>query len=442
MQREKLNILTMKSKKFILTALAAVTLSAGANAQSDSTQVSGDNAKGPYITNSTGSNWFIGAGAGISTSFSKKIGMFSEFSLKNNFDAEVFVGKWFTPNVGTRVGYKGGTNNFGYDDKEYLSQRFNSGQQIRFGYFHGDLLWNLSNFIGGYKEDRFWDFIPYLGGGIFGINDGKTDVKAAVSAGIYNEIRINRVVNLYLDFSLLAFENPTGLKYAENRKPVVDKKTSFVARPMYMPTINVGVTFNLSKKKNFDRASGVANHEEDAPDDLSGSNNPQDRANELEKDNNDLKDLNEKLKKENEQLRDSLAKAQKAAEDAANNNPNDNQNANNDVNPNDNNKSARIMPLVIYFPRGSAVINDTEMAHFEQWLSLHSEAAREMPVTITGSADSHTGTAAFNQMLAQERANVLKRLLAANGFKNVTTKTIINDSLGSTNARNRAAKLE
>ncbi len=45
-------------------------------------------------------------------------------------------------------------------------------------------------------------------------------------------------------------------------------------------------------------------------------------------------------------------------------------------------------------------------------------------------------------MLAQERANVLKRLLNANGFKNVTTKTIVNDSLGNTVARNRAAKIE
>ena len=425
----------MKNKKFILTALAAATLSVSSIAQTDTTNLGNSKVKGPYITNSTGSNWFLGIGAGLSTSFSKKIGIFSEFSLKNDWDAEIFVGKWFTPVVGTRFGYKGGTNNFGFDDKKYSSKRFESGEQIRFGYFHGDFLFNLSNAIGGYKENRRWNFIPYLGGGIFGINDGHTDVKAAVSAGLYNEIRLSRAVNLFLDFGLMSFENPVGLKDKETKKNVVDRKTVFAARPMYMPTANVGISINLSRKKNFDRA-GSASEEV-------GTTEPNDydRINERLK---QLEDENNNLKNENDNLKDSLENAQKAIDDLEkkNNDLADNQNANNEVNPNNNVQSAKIMPLVIYFPRGSAVINDTEMAHFEQWLSLHNEAARELHITITGSADSHTGTAAFNQMLAQERANVLKRLLAANGFKNVTTKTLINDSLGSTNARNRAAKLE
>lgn len=426
----------MKNKKFILTALAAATLSVSAIAQTDTTNLGNTKVKGPYLTNSTGSNWFLGAGVGISTSFSKKIGIFSEFSLKNDWNAEIFLGKWFTPVVGTRFGYKGGTNNFGFDDKKYSSKRFENGEQIRFGYFHGDFLFNLSNAIGGYKENRKWNFIPYLGGGIFGINDGHTDVKAAVSAGLYNEIRLSRAVNLFLDFGLMSFENPVGLKDKETKKNVVDRKTVFAARPMYMPTANVGISINLSRKKNFDRAAGVAQEEV-----ASAEPNDYDRINErlkqLEEENNNLKD-------ENNNLKDSLDNAQKAIDDLAKkyNAPTDNQNANNDADPNKNVQPAKIMPLVIYFPKGSAVINDTEMAHFEQWLSLHTEAAHELPVTITGSADSHTGSAAFNQMLAQERANVLKRLLNANGFKNVTTKTIVNDSLGNTVARNRAAKIE
>ena len=432
MQREKLNILTMKNKKLILTALAAATISVSAIAQSDTSNTGSSKVKGPYITNSTGSNWFLGIGAGITTSFSKKVGMFSEFSLKNDFDAEIFVGKWFTPAVGTRLGYKGGTDNFGFDDKKYSSKRFDSGQQIRFGYFHGDFLWNASNAIGGYKENRVWSFIPYLGGGIFGLNDGHTDIKAAVSAGLYNEIRLNRILKLYLDFGLMSYENPVGLRDKETKKTVVNNKTFFAARPMYMPTANVGLTINLSKKKNFDRAAGAA------ADDVTGA-----EPNEYDNVNDRLKALeeeNKKLQEQNDNLKDSLDNAKKEIDDLAKRTvPTDNQNATPD---NTNVQSSKVIPLVIYFSRGSAVINDTEMAHFEQWLKVQNDSTREQPITITGSADSHTGTAAFNQMLAQERANVLKKLLNANGFKNITTQTLINDSLGNTDARNRAAKIE
>ena len=434
MQREKLNILTMKNKKLILTVLAAATLSMSSIAQTtDTTNVGDSKVKGPYLTNSTGSNWFLGVGAGITTSFSKKVGIFSEFSLKNDFNAEIFLGKWFTPVVGTRFGYKGGTDNFGFDDKKYSSKRFESGEQIRFGYFHGDFLLNVSNAIGGYKENRKWSFIPYLGGGIFGLNDGHTDIKAAVSAGLYNEIRLSRAVKLYLDFGLMSYENPVGLRDKETKKTVVNNKTFFAARPMYMPTANVGLTFNLSKKKNFDRVGS-------APESVAANEpNDYDSINERLK---ALEDENNKLKNENNDLKDSLDNAQKAIDDLAkkNNAPVDNQN---NATPNGNNvQQASVIPLIIYFSKGSAVINDTEMAHFEQWLKVQNDATRELPITITGSADSHTGTAAFNQMLAQERANVIKKLLNANGFKNVTTQTIINDSLGNTVARNRAAKIE
>ncbi len=63
---EKLNILTMQNKKFILTALAAATLSVSSIAQTDTTNLGNSKVKGPYITNSIGSNWFLGIGAGLS----------------------------------------------------------------------------------------------------------------------------------------------------------------------------------------------------------------------------------------------------------------------------------------------------------------------------------------------------------------------------------------
>ena len=373
----------MKKIKFILTALLVAVMSLGAFAQEDGNRdANGYVVRGPYLTNGGGSNWFIGIGGGFNTTFGKEIKPFGEFTPANNWAAEAFVGKWFTPTIGVRAGYKGVMNNFAYDPELYYSNLYGNGEQIRFGYVHGDVMWNLSDALSGYKETRFWDIIPYVGGGFLGINNGWTDNKFAVSAGIYNEFRLGKVVNLFLDVNVLGTENPVGLRAVDGGAPVVSTATPHIERPLYMPSATVGVTFNLGKKKNFDRYSSVAPVA--LPFTLDDYNNLNKRVGALEKENNDLKD----------KLIDCQNKQPVTKEVVV--------------------EKTRVLvgSNIITFPIGSCVLSETEAAKVDAFAK---SLDKDTLVQIVGSADSKTGTEKRNFALAKNRANVVKNALVKAG---------------------------
>ena len=124
----------MKKIKFILAALVVAMMSFTAFAQEDGNRdANGYVVRGPYLTNGGGSNWFVGIGGGFNTSFGKELKPFAEFKPENNWAAEAFVGKWFTPTIGVRAGYKGVMNNFAYDPELYVSRLYGNGEQVRFG---------------------------------------------------------------------------------------------------------------------------------------------------------------------------------------------------------------------------------------------------------------------------------------------------------------------
>ena len=357
----------MKKLKFILAAFA-VAFSLNAVAQEDGNRdANGYVVKGPYLTNGGGANWFAGVGGGFNTSFSKGIKPFAEFKPENNWAAEAFVGKWFTPTVGARIGYKGVMNNFGYDTDLYTSAHYGNGEQVRFGYAHADFMWNLSNALSGYKETRFWDVIPYAGAGVLGINNGWTDNKFAVSAGIYNELRLSRVVNLFIDVNVIGTENPVGLHVSEAK---------LIERPLYMPTATVGVAFNLSKKKNFDRFSsvGVSKAEYDA---LKGQYDALvARGPEVKEVTKEVPVTKEVIVKETVQV--------------------------------------LVGSTVITFPMGKSTLSTVEREKVE--MVAKSFDGQDVAIKVLGSADSKTGTAKRNNQLAKERADAVKAVLVKNGI--------------------------
>lgn len=373
----------MKKIISILAAFAVAVMSFSAYAQEDGNRdANGYVVRGPYLTNGGGSNIFVGLGGGANTTLGVGLKPFAEFNPLNKWGAEVFVGKWFTPTIGIRAGYKGVMNSVVYDTDLYTAN-FASGEQLRFGYAHGDLMWNLSDALSGYKETRLWDIIPYVGAGYLGINNGATDNKFAASLGLYNQFRVNRTINVYFDLNVIGTENPVGLKGAEG--PVVDGNTFVLKRPLYMPSATVGVTFNISRKKNFDRFKSVGVYKAD-----------------YEKLYNDNADLNKRvgaLEAENNSLKDKLIDCQS--------------------------RQAQVKEVVvektrvlvgsniITFPIGSCVLSATEQAKVEQFAKNLDE---DTLVQVVGSADSKTGTQNRNFALAKNRANVVKNALVKAGI--------------------------
>ena len=370
----------MKNIKFIFVALVAMFITLGTTnvyAQEDGNRdANGYVVKGPYLTNGGGANWFVGVGGGFNTAISTEIKPFAEFTPRNNWAAEAFVGKWFTPTIGARVGYKGVVNNFAYDANTFVSSTYGNGEQVRFGYAHADLMWNLSNALSGYKETRFWDIIPYAGFGYLGINNGQTDNKIGVNAGIYNELRLSNVVNLFIDLSVIGTENPVGLRTVADNAPAVTNESNAFARPLYMPTASVGVTINLSKKKNFDRSSSVSvsKKEYDA-----------------------LKAQYDAVVARDPQVREVIKEVPVTKEVIVK-------------------ETVRVLvgSTVITFPCNKSALSNAERQKVEMFAKSFN--GQDVVVKVLGSADSKTGTEAYNKLLAQKRADAVKAVLVKNGI--------------------------
>ena len=370
----------MKNIKFIFVALVAMFITLGTTnvyAQEDGNRdANGYVVKGPYLTNGGGANWFVGVGGGFNTAISTEIKPFAEFTPRNNWAAEAFVGKWFTPTIGARVGYKGVVNNFAYDANTFVSSTYGNGEQVRFGYAHADLMWNLSNALSGYKETRFWDIIPYAGFGYLGINNGQTDNKIGVNAGIYNELRLSNVVNLFIDLSVIGTENPVGLRTVADNAPAVTNESNAFARPLYMPTASVGVTINLSKKKNFDRSSSVS----------------------VPKDEYDaLKAQYDAVVARDPQVREVIKEVPVTKEVIVK-------------------ETVRVLvgSTVITFPCNKSALSNAERQKVEMFAKSFN--GQDVVVKVLGSADSKTGTEAYNKLLAQKRADAVKAVLVKNGI--------------------------
>ena len=144
-------------------------------------------------TNRFGANWFVGIGAGAQMYFGdhdKQMRLGDR--ITPNFEA--YFGKWFTPGIGVRIGANGYKIKglAGWDNhKETLPNMFNYGGFIKeprqayanplqhkgyplyeteMEYIHGhaDVLFNLSQMVCGYNEDRVYSLIPYAGVGFAG----------------------------------------------------------------------------------------------------------------------------------------------------------------------------------------------------------------------------------------------------------------------------------
>ena len=127
-------------------------------------------------------NTFVGAGAGLNTTFQRG---------KAGLSYEAFAGKWFTPTMGGRIGFKGGNINC-------------TGSSIREAYYHGDFMWDATASAFGADPDRIWQLAPYISLGLVqSYVDAPLCKEFAAGAGIYNRFRITDRVGFYVDASAL-----------------------------------------------------------------------------------------------------------------------------------------------------------------------------------------------------------------------------------------------
>jgi outer membrane protein OmpA-like peptidoglycan-associated protein len=254
-------------------------------------------------------------------------------------------------------------------------------QKFGYMYIHGDFLWNASDAIGGYKETRFWDLVPYLHAGFFrsyGLKDVKfDDNEFAAGAGLLHLLRLSDRLDLIIDMRAT---------FVNGR--VIDNKDVAI-----MPTVTAGLAVDLGWP-NFVRTSTileaveVANLEKTAI--LEGAIAALEIANaSLEEQNAKLGKANKKLTQENTQLKNMPR-----------------------IDPTE--FFEGMTPATVYFTIGQATLNEKEMKHLDflaRNIIAKADQDTDILITVMGSSDGNTGTMKRNQHLSEARGKYVFDIL-------------------------------
>ena len=406
----------MKGIKLFLGTLAAASLlfSVSANAQENNNRdENGKVVRGAYETNKVFDNVFVGVGVGYNAGvygFGAKGTSFGldypiNFSGYGGLGLDVYVGKWFTPVFGARVGYHGLANNVGVNSFGVTPNQH---------YVHGDLLWSLTNTFWGYKETRVWNVNPYVSAGWLGYKyaeDVQMNNEYAMGVGLLNDFRLTSRLKLVLDLSAL-------LARAEQYRD---------AGRFYAPvSATVGLSYTFGKP-NFDRHSSITPVVIPVPFTTDQYNALADKVAALEKENAALKDKVAALEKE-------LAPYKNLV------------NGQTYLYENGTFTAVDVKagsPVSVYFDLGSAQLSAREKAHLEYF--AESVVNADTKLSVNGYADKQTGSAATNQKLSEKRVKTVVDYLVKAGANEAKIETAAHGSsvqLFNTAAKNRVVTIE
>jgi outer membrane protein OmpA-like peptidoglycan-associated protein len=364
--------------KKLFLMLAVASLSLNAMAQEDPTE------KYSVSTNSFWSNWFIQAGVNWNAGYVGTDNIFSnpfykfplgagpkdtDHAALTSLGFSLAIGKWFTPGLGLRTKVNG----------LWLGKAFDSDVPMYLG-VNEHVLFNLHNLLGGYDEDRFWNFIPFIGAGV--AHTIKTPAgmgKAGTytfSAGLLNTFKLSKklAANLELGYTNYGTEilgiGATGGIMPKHR--------------FNQFSVEVGLTYNLgkgtwNKTPDVDAIKALSQGQIDA--------------------------LNAQLtdaQAENARLKDMLANQPKAGDPGT-------AVATKTV------TKVVAAPVSVFFNIGQAkVASKKDLQNVSDLAKVAKD--NNSKIVVTGYADSKTGSAAYNQKLSEKRANTVADELVKMGI--------------------------
>lgn len=349
----------MKKKLLIAALFLGSTL--GVYAQ----QTENKDAKYKVETNKFWNNWFISFGGGVQV-FSGKTDSKQDFTDRLAPALDLSLGKWFTPVLGMRGAYNG-IEGYGYTsnpNNSYVSGGMNSDgyydQKFELANFHMDALFNLSNAFYGYKEDRLYSFIPFVGAGIMHEwNDGEDEV--SLNAGLINRFRLNSHWDLNVE-ARIAYVNERFDH--ENLSSRLESLTG----------VTVGFTYNFPKS-NWDRATVVTTGiTED----------------EMQAVRDQLSNCRDNSKKLNDELIYLKNHPKTVVKEVGT-----------DV----------LSPTLFVFSINSAKVSKATRVNVGYLAKIINEDKSDKTYIVTGYADKETGSASWNQKLSEKRANAISNVL-------------------------------
>ena len=255
-------------KKFTLFALfCAVFMSINAQSKSDEIVYVEDPSQG-YLFNKMKDNWFVTGEVGGNIFFSSGD---QHRKWTDRFDpaAGIYVGKWFSPLVGARLGVnwlqvKGLAETPDAPAIDWSQPQVNGYYKQQFNHVGPvfDAMFNVTNWIRGYVPGRKYNLVAYIGTGAYWTFGRETSKDAAGNwtsgsykdmqdrvltfrFGIINSLRVSEQVQLSLDIRFNGLDNhrdETGLKWnktAEDLQASLGVTYLFKRREWYPPVVPV-----------------------------------------------------------------------------------------------------------------------------------------------------------------------------------------------------------
>ena len=351
---------------FALLLFSGLAAQAQETGSRDNRDAQGRIVRGPYETNRLFDNIFVGVAGGVNLYFGENDSE-GKFGKRLAPALDIHVGKWFTPSIGARVGYAG-LQAKGWTTAGTLYAKKADGNlfQEKFGvmYLHADAMWNFSNAVSGYREDRTWNFVPYAGvGWARSYGNDSHDNEIGFDVGLLNVVRLCKSLDLTLEARCLLvnqrFDGVSGGRLGEG-----------------MLSVTAGLAYKFNRR-GFTRASNVQ------PIDITPYLN---RIRGLEENNSALASKNSVLNDENEKLRNAPAKVVVEQKVSAS-------------------------PVVLFFKIGKATLDSKELTNLEFYVKNAIKADKDKTFTLIGSADKATGSRELNQRLSEQRMEYVYNLL-------------------------------
>ncbi len=363
----------MKRKLLVIAILA---LSFG-SVSAQETSAEGLRWKGLY-NNGFWSNMELSVGGGVTYSAWNDWGSNQgKFGDNIGWMAEIAATKWFNPIVGARLQVVGGELNI----SNKAHDKFDSYWMVP----HLDGVVNLSNWIGGYRDDRVYYAKAFAGMGVSIVDISKDGSAGFVAdVGMINTFRLGQTIDLNLEMK-------TFISSGHDMPKAVAREAGRFGQ-IYSVTLGMTVRFN---KRNWELAysqtdvdgylAAIAVLEAGLAQSM---NNEQVLAQRLE----EQKAATTKAMSENRELKTELVREEHV-------------NTTHEV----------VTSSAVFFTINSYRLSDQAKAT----LQLVCEAIKEAPdatkFTIVGHADAGTGTPAYNQKLSENRAKAVYDYLVKHG---------------------------
>ena len=327
------------------------------------------------MNNGFWSNWEIGVAGGVNGNAWDYADGTSVGKGDMGWQAELSATKWFNPIVGSRVVFTAGELN-----------KSSEGPNSNFMMATADGIINLSNWIGGYREDRVY-YAKVFGG--FGINLVDIDLDDVsednigsgfiATYGLINTFRVCKQLDINLELKSAISPGRDMPAYAAMKAGRVGE--------IYSATLGVAYRFN---KRDWSKAysqeeidaylASIAALESSLAD---AHRNEGKLAERLAA----QKAATDQALKDNEALRAELAKR----------------------------KTSVIASSAVFFNFDSARLTDRAKASMQIIQETIAAAPKDQVFTIVGHADVKTGSAAYNQKLSEKRAKAVYDYLIENG---------------------------